>query len=177
VTLRGIATEAGVALSQLNYYYGNKDSLFAAVAKHMQEKYIAALDERLRDDDTLEAQVLAFVDHNESFLKSSPDTYRNYLEFSTFAMTSREFQKKIADFTSEVVAVMENRAARSHPNEKVAGAFSVAEIARYILSVTLGIALQHFLSPDDSAVLKGFDAIRATVTQRIEQNRVARPEC
>lgn len=171
VTLRGIAEEAGVALSQLGYYYGNKDSLFAAVAKHMHAGYVADLQERLRDDDSLEDQILAFVDHNESALTKNPDIYRNYLEFSTLAMTSAEFQKKIADLTTEVIAVMERHVARSYPEEKIAGAFSVEDIARYVLSATLGIALQHFINPENRAVLRGFDAVRATVRQRIKRDR------
>jgi AcrR family transcriptional regulator len=52
VTLRGIAEEAGVVLSQLNYHYGNKGSLFAAVLKRMQQGYIATLDARLHGHDS-----------------------------------------------------------------------------------------------------------------------------
>src|SRR5664280_204353 len=39
VTLREIAEESGVALSQLSYYFGNKDGLFAAVLERMQQEY------------------------------------------------------------------------------------------------------------------------------------------
>jgi hypothetical protein len=49
----------------------------------------------------------------------------------------------------------------------------VSEIVRYALSATLGIALQQLLSPENEAVLKGFDAVRATVTRGIKQNRGA----
>jgi AcrR family transcriptional regulator len=167
VTLRGIAEAAGVALSQLGYYYGNKDSLFAAVAQHMHTGYVTALQQRLRDGDSLEDQILAFVDHNELTLTSNPDIYRNYLEFSTLAMTSAEVQKQIADLTTEVIAVIERHVARRYPKETIAGAFSVEDTARYILSATLGIALQHFINPENRAVLRGFDAVRATVGQRI----------
>ncbi|WP_454858871.1 TetR/AcrR family transcriptional regulator [Rhizobium binxianense] len=174
VTLRGIAEEAGVALSQLSYYYGNKDSLFAAVATHMHAGYVADLQERLQKADSLEDQMVAFVDHNEAALRTNPDIFRNYLEFSTLAMTSAEFQDKIADLTTEVIAVMERHAARTHPEEKVGDTFSVEEAARYTLSATLGTALQHFIMPDKHAVLRAFDAVRATVRQRIAADRRGR---
>jgi AcrR family transcriptional regulator len=166
VTLRGIAAEAGVALSQLGYYYGNKNSLFAAVTQYMWERYIAILEERLQNVTVLEDQILAFVDHNETILRNEPDMYRNYLELSTFAMTSGDFQDKIAKYTAEVVVVMERHTALHHAKKKVSGVFSVAELVRYILSATIGIALQHFLSPRNREVLKGFDAVRATVGRR-----------
>lgn len=40
VSLRDIADEAGVVLSQLNYYYKNKEGLFTEVVKMMIGKYL-----------------------------------------------------------------------------------------------------------------------------------------
>jgi len=40
VSMRDIADEAGVALSQLNYYYKNKEGLFTEVVKMMMNQYL-----------------------------------------------------------------------------------------------------------------------------------------
>jgi AcrR family transcriptional regulator len=170
VTLRGIADEAGVVLSQLNYYYGNKDSLYAAVLKRMQRSYVETLDQRLRGHDSLSGQIIALVDYNESILNDSPDTYRNFLEFFNFAMSSKSFQVEVANFTSAIAAMIENRIARYQPDDRGVGAFSAAAVTRFILSASFGIALQRFLSPENGDVRSGFDIIKATATQLIGED-------
>lgn len=171
VTLRGIAEEAGVVLSQLNYYYGNKDSLFVAVMKRMQQEYMHAVDERLRGHATLEGQIMALVDYNRFVLDTSPNTYRNFLEFSNFAMTSSTFRNEIADFTSEIVELIESRIVRPGLKNRAASSFSVAEVTRFILSASFGIALQHFLGPNNRDVRRGFDMVKSTAAQLIEQDQ------
>jgi AcrR family transcriptional regulator len=170
VTLRGIAEEAGVVLSQLNYYYGNKESLFAAVLKRMQQGYVEGLDARLKDCGTLAGQINVLVDYNEFILRDSPDTYRNFLEFFNFAMTSEAFRVEVAHFTSEIAAMIESRVTRYEPGDKGRSGFSVAAVTRFILSASFGIALQHFLSPASKEMGIGFDIIKATAVQLIKEN-------
>ncbi len=168
VTLRGIADEAGVVLSQLSYYYGNKDSLFAAVLKRMQQGYMATLDEKLEKRGTLSGQIMALVEYNEFILKESPDTYRNFLEFFNFAMSSEAFRVEVADFIAGIAAMIESRIARYEHRKGDGDRFSVAAVTRFILSATFGISLQHLLSSDNKDVLAGFDIIKATTTQLLE---------
>jgi AcrR family transcriptional regulator len=168
VTLRGIAEEAGVVLSQLSYYYGNKDSLFAAVLKRMQQGYMEALDERLRGHDSLAGRIITLVDFNEFILDDSPDTYRNFLEFFNFAMNSPDFQAEVANFTSGVAAIIESRIVRYESDDRGACGFSAAAVTRFILSASFGIALQHFLSPENEDVRRGFDIVKATAMQLIK---------
>ena len=173
VTLRGIAVEAGVVLSQLNYYYGNKDSLFAAVMNRMQESYIEALDERLQGCTSLEDQIVALVEYNEYVLMENPDTYRNFLEFFNFSMNSPEFQARVAAFTSDISTMIERRIARYEPEAKVPGAFSAAAVTRFILSASFGIALQHFLDAQNQDVRAGFAIIKTMARTLIRGDATA----
>jgi AcrR family transcriptional regulator len=177
VTLRGIAEEAGVVLSQLSYYYGNKDSLFAAVLKRMQRGYLAALDERLAGRSTLSGQIIALVEYNESILKESPDTYRNFLEFFNFAMSSEAFRLEVADFITGISTMIEGRIARHEYEyeEEEGRRFSVAAVTRFILSATFGISLQHLLNPDNRDIQAGFDIIKATTARRLEEQSRGKP--
>lgn len=170
VTLRGIAEEAGVVLSQLNYHYGNKNSLFAAVLARMQQGYMETLDERLHGRDSLAEQIVALVDYNEFILNESPDTYRAFLEFFNFAMGSPDFQVAVADFTSDIAAMIESRIGRQGRKGRVVGKFSAAAVTRFILSASFGIALQRFLSPENGDVSLGFDIIKATAMQLIGED-------
>jgi AcrR family transcriptional regulator len=158
VTLRGIAVEAGVVLSQLNYYYGNKDSLFAAVMKRMQERYTEALDKRLHICHSAEEQIVALIEYNEYVLIESPDTYRNFLEF----------RERVAAFISDISAMIERRIARYEPESKVLDAFSVAAVTRFILSASFGIALQHLLDTQNQDVRAGFAIMKAAAKALIQ---------
>jgi len=169
VTLREIADEAGVVLSQLNYYYGNKDKLFSAVLKRMQQDYVLALDERLRRCDTLSEQIVALVDYNEFILNEHPDTYRTFLEFFNFAMGSKNFQVEVVSFTAEIAGLIESRFGRHGSEKKVGKGLPAAAVTRFILSASFGIALQHFLSPENADVRKGFDIIKASMAQMIRE--------
>jgi AcrR family transcriptional regulator len=174
VTLRGIAEEAGVALSQLDYYYGNKDSLFAAVLKRMQQGYMTNLDQRLEGHSTFSGQIMALVDYNDFILRESPDTYRNFLEFFNFAMSSDAFRAEVATFLAEISAMIESRIGRYKRDNKKGRGFSTAAITRFILSASFGISLQHLLSPGNRDVQAGFDLIKAITTQLLKGNTMRR---
>ncbi len=51
-SLWDIAESAGVVLSQLNYYYKNKEGLFIEVIKMMINKYRAEVESRIQLDET-----------------------------------------------------------------------------------------------------------------------------
>lgn len=167
VTLRGIAEEAGVALSQLNYYYGNKDKLFVAVLNHMQQEYLATLETRLEQTSTIREQIIALVDYNEYILHKNPDTYRNFLEFFNFAMCSKGFQTEVVKFTYGIASMIEKNISRGESKRGVEGMFSASVVTRYILSASFGIALQHFLSPRNQDIWKGFEIIKASAVQLV----------
>jgi AcrR family transcriptional regulator len=162
VTLRGIAEEAGVALSQLNYYYGNKDGLFAAVLKRMKQDYAIGLERRLKDCYALSERIKTLVDYNEFLLKESADTYRNFLEFFNFAMNSDEFRTEVAEFLADISSMIEVQITRNQGAREDPASFSPATITRFILSASFGISMQHLLSPENSDIGAGFEIIKAT---------------
>lgn len=160
VTLRGIADEAGVVLSQLNYYYGNKDRLFVAVLQRMQQGYIKTVDQRVCSLKSLEERIIALIAYNEEILLDSPETYRNFLEFSNLAMTYDVFRTEVEAFTSRIAALIEMRITESRTNGDGHENFSTAEVTRFILSASFGIALQCFLNPDNADVKGGFNVMK-----------------
>ena len=52
VSMRDIANEAGVVLSQLNYYFSNKEGLFKEVVKMMIIKYLRDIEEALKTEES-----------------------------------------------------------------------------------------------------------------------------
>jgi AcrR family transcriptional regulator len=159
VTLREIAQAADVALSQLNYHYGNRDRLFTAVLKRMKQDYVAVLDERLDGSRTLVERVTILVDHNRHMLQESPDTYRAFLEFFNFGTSADAFRQEVAGFLDDIANLIETRIDQSVDTGKKT--VSAAVVTRFILSASFGISLQHLLNPDNTEVLAGFDLLKA----------------
>nr|WP_321456275.1 TetR/AcrR family transcriptional regulator [uncultured Cohaesibacter sp.] len=161
VTLREIAKEAGVVLSQLNYYYGNKDGLFVAVLKRMQENYITELEGRLKKGVSLQDHTRELIAFNRSLLLEEPEIYRNFLEFSNFAMSSPDFLPFVERFIADISDMIEERLYRSSAKDQ--SDHSAAVMTRFILSASFGISLQHFLAPDDKSILSGFEMLKAAI--------------
>ncbi|MGC2723120.1 MAG: TetR/AcrR family transcriptional regulator, partial [Candidatus Acidiferrales bacterium] len=75
VSLRDIADEAGVVLSQLNYYYDNREQLFAAVLRWMKEDYIANVEARMDSFGTLNEKARFLIQYNQDLLQTNRRLY------------------------------------------------------------------------------------------------------
>lgn len=162
VNLRGIAEDAGVALSQLNYYYGDKKSMFVAVLKEIQNIYRVGLEDCLACYDSWDGKISGVIDYHEIILQERPEIYQIFLAFSTFTMSTKDFRPPVAVFTAENAEMIATHLA---PYNRQVGRddFSDAEVVRYLLSASFGIAIQHFLSPEIRDIRRGFELIRETV--------------
>lgn len=174
VTLRGIAEDAGVALSQLDYYYGNKESLFAAVLKKIQDDYIAGLDEQLNGLSSLSERIRSLVEYNESLHSS---VYRAFLEFSNYSMSSERFRAEVATFLSEISTMIESRLARDQKPEECPAPFNRAAVIRFIISSSFGITLQHMLCPENTEVPAGFEILKTMTEALLQSQWQGRPSC
>lgn len=160
VSLRDIAQEAGVALSQLNYYYENREQLFAAVLKAMKQEYVTGVEERIGSRGTLKERARALLDYNRDLLRSNKRLYRAFLDFFGLAMWSRPFQEEMAGFLGEISRAIEHQI---HPSAKKPGAPDSAALATLILGVSFGIAIQYLVEPDREELLDGFDVLLGMV--------------
>jgi AcrR family transcriptional regulator len=163
VTLREIAEESGVALSQLSYYFGNKDGLFAAVLERMQREYAQGLEAKLRNSTSFQERLEKLVDYNRMLLKENTDLYRNFLEFFNFAMASPEFKKQVTTFLAGISRTIETQITQHQKSGQKLASFSSAAITHFILSASFGISLQHLLAPKNSDVENGFDIIKTAL--------------
>lgn len=168
VTLRGIAKEAGVALSQLSYYYGNKESLFVAVLKRMQEDYASELIQRLQKTGSVSQQIKELIEYNKYILTDRPETYRNFLEFFNVAMSSATFRTHVDAFTTNIATIIENRINYNELAKDVLGGCSPQVITRFILSAAFGISLQHLLNPENQDILSGFTLMLAMLEKELD---------
>lgn len=171
VTLREIALEAGVALSQLNYYYTNKERLFSEVLRSMRREYLANLETRMRPCATLQEKLACLVSYNRQLLATNRELYGAFLEFFNLAMWSASFRIEMNQFLDEIAAAIDRHILGDAARAPQAGAgpggpgapAGSGAATRLILGASFGIAMQFLMDPAQEHLLDSFDALQALV--------------
>ncbi|MBP1172773.1 MULTISPECIES: TetR/AcrR family transcriptional regulator [Paenibacillus] len=162
VSMRDIAEEAGVVLSQLNYYFNNKEGLFKELLKSVKQEYLNNIENKLQNIDTTSEKVSFLVEYCQELIKENTDLYRLLLDFFNMAMWSTSFNKELSAFFKEVSDVIGKYIASDYSiNENVQA--SPKLITRMVIGSIFGIAIQYILDPDDEKVLDGLNIIHAVI--------------
>jgi len=163
VSLRDIADEAGVALSQLNYYYENRERLFAAVLRAMKLEYVSNAEARMARLKTLNERARFLIKYNQELLQTNKRLYRAFLDFFGLAMWSKSFQKEMNGFLMDISRVIEDQIEPVATDAAGSSAHSSAALATMILGTTFGIAMQYLMNPEHIEILDGFDILLGLV--------------
>ncbi len=171
VTLREIAQEAGVVLSQLNYYFVNKEGLFSAVIKTMRQTYTDGLNLRMKKCVSFAERITALSSYNEELLKDNTALYQCFLEFFNYAMWSEPFKEEMAGFVSDILTAIDAQVVRNDGrNAPQPSPFPPEVITRLILAASFGLSIQYLLAPADKRILPGFDAMKAIIARAERTN-------
>ncbi|SNX53918.1 TetR/AcrR family transcriptional regulator [Thermoanaerobacterium sp. RBIITD] len=141
VSLREIADEAGVVLSQLNYYFGNKEGLFAEVIKIMINKYMKEIVKALRKGESAKEKLLSIINFFREMLKNNPELFRMLYDLTGLSIWSTSFNdllKELFNGISELIE--ENILSKTTLNGSLKG-YSSKSIARMILGAMFGTAI------------------------------------
>jgi|LNAP01.1.fsa_nt_gb AcrR family transcriptional regulator len=163
VALREIAEEAGVALSQLNYYYVNKEGLFAAVLAMMKREYAQGLEVRMAGCHSFTERIAVLAAYNEEILRENPALYKTFLEFFNYSMWSGSFKAEVVHFICGISTAIETQITKDGDEEGPLSKFPPAVVTRLILAASFGLSIQYLLDPADDRVLPGFDAMQSLI--------------
>jgi AcrR family transcriptional regulator len=160
VSLRDIADEAGVALSQLNYYYDNRERLFAAVLRAMKHEYVSNVEVKMATFGTLSEKAHFLIKYNQELLQTNQRLYRAFLDFFGLALWSKSFKKEMNGFLNDISRVIEKQ---MHPLTTGEDGHSAAALTSIILGTTFGIAMQYLMDPEREEILNSFDILLGVV--------------
>ena len=159
VTLREIADEAGVALSQLNYYYDNRERLFAAVLKSMKQEYLSQVQTEMAAFITVREKAHFLIKFNQSLLQTNQRLYRAFLDFFGLAMWSKSFKKEMNGFLHDISHVIEDQIIPLAVRREESSSHSAESLATMILGTTFGLAMQYLMDPERAEIMHGFDIL------------------
>ncbi|MGI6558197.1 MAG: TetR/AcrR family transcriptional regulator [Limnochordia bacterium] len=142
ISLREIAQKAGVALSQLHYHYKNKQGLFLAVLRSVADRYIAEIEEELkdlRDSRALFPRVAAFFQRK---LDKEPGRLRLFLDLANLSLWDESFRPQMQALFADLADTLEERLLSEEDPDR-----SHHNLARIFLGALVGISLQAILDP------------------------------
>jgi AcrR family transcriptional regulator len=95
-TFDHVAQEAGVSRGLLHYYFGSKERLLVEVVRHDADVRVQAIEERLRDADSLDAIVQALVWGLEQFVAEDAGSHAVIHELLSAARRNDEIREELA---------------------------------------------------------------------------------
>ncbi len=148
VSLRDIADEAGVALSQLHYYYKSKEGLFKEVVKLTIGKYLREVEHALKSGDTLEERATSLIDYFRKMLRYNPELFRLLYDFTGLALWSSVFSDLLGDLFRDLENLLEKHVLDCSPTETLK-VHSAKALSRLIVGGMFGTGIQVLLDNDE----------------------------
>lgn len=160
VSLREIANEAGVALSQLHYYFGSKKDLFKAITKKMVEKYLSEIENHLKKGKTAIEKTSSLIAFFSEMLEHNSGLFRLLYDFTSLALWSDCFRESLSSLFKELSGMIEEFILESGSLKEDLKGFNPKALSRMILGSMFGIAIQAVLDPDNEEIIDGLYAIQ-----------------
>lgn len=152
VSLRDIADEAGVVLSQLNYYYKNKEGLFTEVIKIAIQKYLLEIESALQKGATIKEKMSFLIIYFQEMVSETPELFRLLYDFIGMSIWSDTFGKLLRQLFQDLSDLIEENVLNNiSVNGKYIG-YSPKAIARMIIGALFGITIQSILEPKEETL-------------------------
>jgi AcrR family transcriptional regulator len=148
VSTRDIADKAGVVLSQLNYYFTNKEGLFKEVVRMMINKYMVEIESSLIDVESPMKRVESLIQYFREMLKFNPGLFRLLYEFTSLALWSPVFNDLLNDLFEDLSNLIEKYIISNLQIKELKG-YSRRTVSRLILGAMFGVGIQALLNEDE----------------------------
>lgn len=159
VSLRDIADEAGVVLSQLNYYYKNKEGLFTEVIKMMMQKYLQEVENHLKKGTTAKEKISSLIIYFQEMLAENPELFRLLYDFSGMALWSATFGELLRNLFNDLANLIEKYVLNNIAIKGNLRGYSSKSIARMIFGAMFGTAIQVILDPQEKKLPEALKAV------------------
>ncbi|WP_026486008.1 TetR/AcrR family transcriptional regulator [Caldanaerobius polysaccharolyticus] len=159
VSLREIADKAGVVLSQLNYYYGNKEGLFVEVIKFVTKKYIVEVEDYLKKGETAKDKLASLITFFKGMLKDNVGFLRLWYDFTDLALWSPSFSGLLRNFFRDLSDMIEEfvlKKSRAKANDY---GYSPKHLARLVLGAIFGTVVQAVLDQDEENLPEALNTV------------------
>ncbi len=163
VSLRDVAEEAGVVLSQLNYYYKNKEGLFSEVIKALKQEYLASIERNLKEGITVKEKVAFLIEFSQKIFLEKTELSRMLFDFLSMAVWCEPYREQLQAIFDELAELLGKYVSNEISANAKLNQFSVKEISRMLLAAIFGIGMQYVIEPENKDIFKSLNMINVLI--------------
>ncbi|UWG96691.1 TetR/AcrR family transcriptional regulator [Dehalobacter sp. DCM] len=160
-SLRDIADEAGVALSQLNYYFKNKEGLFNQVVKTLSVQYLREIESVIQGGKSKKERIHYLVTYFQQMLSTKPELFKLLFDLSSKAIWSESLRSLLTNLFNDMTRIIERLIFKQEDSERPLPLNQEpAVLARVLLGTVLGTSIQAMLAKGQDDVMDSLTAIQ-----------------
>lgn len=158
-SLRQIAQEAGVAVSQISYHYDNKEGLLLAVVKRAATNYHAYMQSYLQPHMSPREKGECFIALYQGVLENDPELFRVLYDLAGLALWSEPFRLQVREVFGVIVEQIITEVFTEELVGDLGNQHSPETLASLFFGGLFGIALQALLEPENKAIVSSLSAL------------------
>lgn len=162
ISLRDIAKEANVALSQLHYYFGSKKKLLQEIIKKMIKKYTTELEKQLvsKKNHLGKSNIAYSFNFIKEVIKHNPEFFKILFDLSGLALKSESFKLLLSDMLDYLASIIKECIDETSCIKEEFKDFSSNTLSRLILGTVIGVAFEYTLDTSKNKdILDSIDAL------------------
>lgn len=159
VSMRDIADEAGVALSQLNYYYKNKEGLFTEVVKMMMHQYLHEVEDELKSTTNAKERIASLVRYFNELIRKKPELLRLFIDFTAQSLWLPSFKRQLKKLFADLSEMIEKSILAGAVMNKSLREYSSKSLARFVLGALYGTVIQIMLDSDEDTAFDSLNLV------------------
>ncbi|HCT62995.1 MAG TPA: TetR/AcrR family transcriptional regulator [Erysipelotrichaceae bacterium] len=164
VSLREIADEAGVVLSQLSYYYKNKEGLLIEVVRMTARQYMVEIEEILKVGTGSQEKMSDLVKYFQNMLITNPNLFRLLFDLTNMSMWSNTFRNILNELFDDLADLIVKYVLVDNTALAKIGYRSTKTLAQVIFGSLFGTSIQILLNPDDKDLYKAMNLVEFIYT-------------
>ncbi|MCC5422247.1 TetR/AcrR family transcriptional regulator [Clostridium botulinum] len=160
VSLRDIADEADVVLSQLNYYYKNKEVLFTEIVKTLSAQYLNEIESNLKKGESGKERVACLIEYFQEVLRTKPELFTLIFDLRSMALWSEPLKKLLNDLFNDLTDLIEKYITNYFSDREFFKYESSATLARLMLGALFGTSIQVMLANRKADMIDSLSALK-----------------
>ncbi len=149
VSMRDIANEAGVALSQLNYHYKNKEGLFTEVVKMMIYQYLQEVEYELKSTANTKEKVASLVKYFNELIRKNPNLLKLFIDFTAQSLWVPSFRRQLRRLFNGLSIMIEKSLLSGTVINKNLQEDSSKSLAKLVIGAIYGTSIQIMLDSEE----------------------------
>lgn len=160
VSLRNIADEANVVLSQLNYYYKNKEGLFTEIIRKLSNQYLSEIEYNLKKGQTKKEKITCLIGYFQDMLRNKPELFMLLFDLTSMALWSKALRELLSNLFDNLAGLIEQYIYSEFSYEEKLKNTSPEIFSRTMLGALFGTCIQVILAHGKEDMIESLSTLK-----------------